>query len=180
MAYRIAVLDDEEAELRKTEEILSLYGKSHPGYEFKISCYSEMKKFMDAVRAGGEHAEWAFDILLMDIYLPDGNGIKSAGILRQKGFEGVIIFKSSSLDNAMDAFSVGAMQYLVKPVSQEKLEKAIEKAVEKVRCGSVLKTKEEINRRSGNSILRGKNQENQTGGRHWKHILKSIFSKWKL
>ncbi len=179
MVYRIAVLDDEAVELRKTEEMLSLYEKMHPGHELKISCYSEMKKFMDAVCGGEENAEWGFDILLMDIYLPDGNGIKGAEILRQKGFEGVIIFQSSSQDNAIEAYFVNALQYLVKPVSQEKLDRAIGRAIKEIELRPVLRTKEETNRQSGSGVLHGKDQENQTTGQHLKNILNRIFTKRK-
>lgn len=37
MVYRIAVLDDEPAELQKTKEMLLLYAKEHPKHELEIS-----------------------------------------------------------------------------------------------------------------------------------------------
>ncbi len=75
MVYRIAVLDDEAAELRKTEEMLMFYAKEHPEHELEISCFTETKPFMEAVCEG--QAEWkhAFHILFMDINLTDGNAI---------------------------------------------------------------------------------------------------------
>ncbi len=143
MAYRIAVLDDDTEELHKTEEMLSLYGETHPQNELEITCFQEIKPFMEAV-CGGVREEWAFDILLMDVYLPDGNGIKSARVLREKGYEGVMIFKSSSREDAIEAYSVNALHYLVKPVSQKKFDRAMDKAVEELRRHTAALTKEEI------------------------------------
>ncbi len=133
MAYRIAVLDDDGRELHKTEEMLSRYGETHPQYTLQITCFQEIKPFMDAVCGGAGEEERAFDVLLMDVYLPDGNGIDSAKILREKGYEGVIIFKSSSPDDMVEAYSVDALCYLMKPVSQEEFDRAMDKAVKEIR-----------------------------------------------
>ncbi len=133
MAYRIAVLDDDGRELHKTEEMLSRYGETHPQHVFQITCFQEMKPFMDAVCGGAGKEGWAFDALLMDVYLPDGNGIDGAGLLREKGYEGVIIFKSSSPDDMVEAYSVDALYYLMKPVSQEEFDRAMDKAVKEIR-----------------------------------------------
>ena len=171
MAYQIAVLDDDVRELHKTEEMLSLYGETHPQHELEIACFQEIKPFMDAVVCSGDGKEkWTFDILLMDVYLPDGNGIKSAEILREKGYKGVIIFKSSSEEHVLDSFSVGALQYLIKPVSPEKLFGTIEKAVKK----SALMIKEEPDVQPGND---GGDETNQADSSFLNNIMKWIQRK---
>lgn len=129
---RIAVLDDDVKEIHKTEQMISAYEEMHPEHEYIIACHTEVKTFMEAMFTGVNTAEWAYDILVMDVYLPDGNGIKCGRILRDKGFAGVIIYKSSTADNCLDAFTVDAMQYLIKPVSAEKLIETMDKAIEKV------------------------------------------------
>jgi len=53
MAYQIAMLDDDKKELHKTAELLSLYGETHPQYKLEITCFQEIKPFMDAVCSGG-------------------------------------------------------------------------------------------------------------------------------
>ncbi len=133
MAYRIAVLDDDTRELYRTAEMLSFYGERHPQHELEITCFQETGPFMEAVCSGDGKEEWAFDVLLMDIYLPDGDGIESARALREKGYGGAIIFKSSSGEDAVRAYSVSALHYLVKPVSQEKLDGAMDRAAAKIR-----------------------------------------------
>lgn len=129
---RIAVLDDDMAEIHKTEQMLSVYEKTHPEHKCLVACYTETKTFMEAMCTEADIVEWAYDILLLDVYLPDGNGIKCGKILRDKGFAGVIICKSSTSENCLEAFEVDAMQYLIKPVSEEKLFETLDKAVEKI------------------------------------------------
>ncbi len=170
MAYRIAVLDDDKKELHETEELFSLYGETHPQYKLEITCFEEIRPFMDAVCSGDGKEEWIFDILLMDVYLPDGNGIKSARVLREKGYKGVIIFKSSSEEHVIDSFSVRALQYLIKPVAQDKFFKAIEKAVQK--SDLLMKTDAEV--QPGND---DEDEKNQTDSPFWNHFIKWIQRK---
>lgn len=173
MAYRIAVLDDDLKELHKTEEMLFLYGEEHRQYVLEIMCFQEMKPFMDAVCGRDENEEWTFDILLMDVYLPDGNGIKSAKILREKGYEGIIIFKSSSRENAIEAYSVNALHYLVKPVSQEQLDRAMEKAVAEILRHTEAGEEKNVQLTSGTLYTKV-----PKGSNTLRHMINKMLTKW--
>ena len=61
------------------------------------------------------------DMILMDIYMPEKMGIDVAKELRGIGNEAKIIFLTTSREHALDAFGVGAVQYLVKPVWEKEL-----------------------------------------------------------
>lgn len=142
---KIAVLDDDVTEVHKTKQMISAYEEVHPEHEYIIACHTEVKTFMEAMFTGVNTVEWAYDILLLNVYLPDGNGIKCGRILRDKGFAGVIIYKSSTSDNCLDAFAVDAMQYLIKPVSEEKLFRILDEAIKKATVeysGVSIQTKE--------------------------------------
>lgn len=65
------------------------------------------------------------DLLVLDIEMPGLTGIELAKSLKQLP---LIIFISSHSKYAVDAFEVDAIDYLVKPVSQERLVRAVEKA----------------------------------------------------
>lgn len=134
MTYRIAVLDDNEADLQRTEEMFSAYSAAHPAHELQTACFTHTEPFMESVcRTGHDGAgAWAFDILLMDIYLPDGNGMNCARTLRENGYEGIIIFQSSSEEHAIEAYQVDAIQYLLKPVSQERFFAAMDRVAEEL------------------------------------------------
>ncbi len=132
MFYRIAVLDAEAAQLHRMEEMLDAYGAAHPDYELETFCFTRIKPFMDCVCCIGNTGQWAFDILIIDICLPDGNGMECARTLRENGYEGMIIFQSTSADYAVEAYEVDAIQYLLKPVSQGRFFAAVDKAAEKL------------------------------------------------
>lgn len=130
MTYRMAILEDDAVQMRRTEEMLSAYSAAHPEHEWETACFSQTREFMDSVNRAGNDGQRAFDILLMDIYLPDGNGMECARTLRRNGYDGMIIFQSSSAEHAVEAYEVDAVQYLLKPVSQERFFVAVDRAVE--------------------------------------------------
>ena len=68
------------------------------------------------------------DILLLDISMPGMSGMALAGVLREGGASPAIIFCTAYQDQALKAFEVEAVDYLVKPVRAERLEKALDKA----------------------------------------------------
>ena len=69
------------------------------------------------------------DILLLDISMPGMDGMELAQSLRKAGLEPAVIFCTAYQDRALEAFEVEAVDYLVKPVRTERLEKALQKAM---------------------------------------------------
>ncbi len=121
--YQIALCDDELAELEKTEKKLGDYEKKHPGVDFIIRRFENAEELLYLVR----EEMYIPDLIFMDIYMPDGQrnvyplGIEKAKELRNMNYEGKIVFLSTSKEYALEAFDVDAVQYLVKPISEEKL-----------------------------------------------------------
>lgn len=71
-----------------------------------------------------------FDIVFLDIIMHEPDGMQTARLMRErKKYEGVFIFISSSREYALEAFEVDAVQYLLKPVDEMKLEKILQKVV---------------------------------------------------
>lgn len=68
------------------------------------------------------------DILLLDISMPGMDGMTLARVLREGGASPAIVFCTAYQDQALNAFEVEAVDYLVKPVRAERLEAALEKA----------------------------------------------------
>jgi DNA-binding LytR/AlgR family response regulator len=63
------------------------------------------------------------DLIFMDIHLADGSAFE---IFRHHSLQGIGIIFSTAYDQyAVEAFKVNALDYLLKPVKQEDLEKAI-------------------------------------------------------
>ena len=115
--YLIALCDDEEEQLHKTEQMLTEYRDRHSGVDFKVESFKSAGTLLDLI----EEEEYLPDLILMDIYMPDKPGIQAARELRHMGKQCRIVFLTTSREHALDAFEVEAVQYLVKPLSAERL-----------------------------------------------------------
>jgi two-component system response regulator AlgR len=68
------------------------------------------------------------DIVLLDISMPGMDGMALAETLHDSGAAPAIVFCTAYQDQALSAFEVEAVDYVVKPVRAERLAKALEKA----------------------------------------------------
>ena len=123
--YRIAICDDEKAEVVKTQEMLNNYRKVHPELDFEIGIFENANNLLLKVQEG-----YAPDLILMDIYMDGKTGIEAAEELHEMGNKSRVLFLTTSQDHALEAFQVDAVQYLVKPVSETKLFPLLDKQIE--------------------------------------------------
>ncbi len=65
----------------------------------------------------------AFDLVLTDLHLPDGDGTAAVERLRGDGFDGAIVVMTAygTIESAVHAMKLGADDYLQKPVSLDEL-----------------------------------------------------------
>ncbi len=121
--YLVALCDDEPAELEKTEKLLGDYETKHLGLNFVTRCFKHVDELLYMVREEG----YIPDVIFMDIFMPDKEknacplGIDAARELRDMGYKGKIVFLTTSREYALEAFDVDALQYIVKPVSEDRL-----------------------------------------------------------
>ena len=74
-----------------------------------------------------------FDIIIIDIIMKNVNGIDATKILRNYGYQGIIIFLTSSSEFALDAFEVEPLNYIMKNEDQEnKFKEIFLKAIRQV------------------------------------------------
>ena len=73
------------------------------------------------------------DLLLLDIGLPDMDGMEAARAFREKNKDTVLIFITALEEYVFQAFDVGAFHYLVKPFTDEKFAKVLLAAVSQVK-----------------------------------------------
>ena len=69
------------------------------------------------------------DIALLDIDMPDMNGLVLAAKIKEINPDCAIIFLTAYSEYAVDAFTMHASGYLMKPVSKQRLEQEIEYAL---------------------------------------------------
>lgn len=115
--YLIALCDDEVKQLHKTEQLLTEYRNSHLVEDFRVESFESAEDLLDLI----ERQSYLPDLIILDIYMPDKMGIEAARELRRMGNRSQIVFLTTSKEFALDAYEVEAVQYLVKPLSGEKL-----------------------------------------------------------
>lgn len=71
-----------------------------------------------------------FDIFMLDIYLPEANGVEAAQRIRAQNSTAPIIFISTSEEFYREAFDVYAFNYLIKPIDPELLADVLDRAVQ--------------------------------------------------
>jgi len=67
------------------------------------------------------------DLVLLDLQMPELDGLSTARYLKG-GRKPAVIFVTAYEQHALEAFEVGAVDYVLKPVRRERLEQAVEKA----------------------------------------------------
>ncbi len=106
---RIAVCDDS---VREQEQLLRALRDYDPTR--RPECFLSGKDLLAAAAK-----EPPFDIVFLDIYMPGENGVEIAESLRTSSPSTGIVFVTTSTDHAVEAFSLHALHYLVKPVTSE-------------------------------------------------------------
>jgi DNA-binding LytR/AlgR family response regulator len=70
----------------------------------------------------------AFDVLFCDIKMPGLNGLELARLVAQFATPLQIVFVTAYEDHAVEAFSLQATDYVMKPIRAERLRKAVRRA----------------------------------------------------
>ncbi|HQR74497.1 MAG TPA: LytTR family DNA-binding domain-containing protein [Sulfurovum sp.] len=112
---KILIVDDEALALARLKRMLTTLG-----YEDII----EADNAQSALKAVEEHH---FDLVLLDINMPQTNGLKLGYELRYHQQDLAIIFQTAYDEHALKAFDIGAVGYLIKPFSIEQLKESIQR-----------------------------------------------------
>lgn len=123
--YSIALCDDEEEELLRTQDSLNNYMKRNSINDFVIERFQNAEELLYRIK----HKDYMPDILLLDIYMPEKLGTTLAREIREMGSTSRIIFLTSSKDHALEAFRLEAAQYLVKPFAEAELFAVLDRCV---------------------------------------------------
>jgi len=86
-----------------------------------------VKAFNDPEIFLKEFPDMEFDLCILDIEMPTTNGIQIAEMLKGKP----VIFTTAYKNYAADAFDLDAIDYVIKPIKIERLQQAINKAIQR-------------------------------------------------
>lgn len=80
-----------------------------------------IETFTDGDSLIQSHKAFPFDIIFLDVIMPLFNGIETAAEIRKQDRNVKIVFLTTSSEYAVESYTVRANDYLLKPVSREKL-----------------------------------------------------------
>ncbi len=72
------------------------------------------------------------DIVFLDITMPEMDGLETAAKLMEMKAPPLIAFVTAQTGMAVNAFELGALDYIVKPIEQSRIEKTIRKVKERI------------------------------------------------
>jgi DNA-binding LytR/AlgR family response regulator len=124
---QIAVCDDNIDELSNMVQIINLYRISK-----NFSCeYAVFQNGFDLVSALEKGKR--FDIYCLDVIMPVFMGIDVAKEIRAFDKTAPILFFTSSPEFALESYSVKAINYVLKPISKEKLFFTFDEILEQIK-----------------------------------------------
>lgn len=114
---KVLIVDDEPLARTRLTRLM----EKHEGYEV----IAEAENGERAIEACNEHDP---DLVFMDIRMPVMDGLQAARHLALLDHSPAVIFCTAYDDYALQAFDANAVDYLLKPVSRDKLAQALDKA----------------------------------------------------
>jgi DNA-binding NtrC family response regulator len=114
----ILVIDDDKIILDSLCEFLSLEGFQASGAETLKSALAKLE-------------EETYCLVLTDVNLPDGDGLELLGIIKKNYPQTVVVVITGygTIDSAVKAIKCGAYDYLTKPIIDDELRLAVERAI---------------------------------------------------
>ena len=109
MLIRVAIVEDEEAELNRLASALSRYSDS-----VTVKAFASAVDFLTGYTPD-------YDIVFMDIDMPYLDGLSAAHKLRELDREVCLIFVTNMARYAIRGYEVAAFDFIVKPVTDAKL-----------------------------------------------------------
>ena len=108
--YKIAIVDDDKTDSSKMETIVSSWAERTEGIGLKLCTFPSAQAFLFSY---DQDKDW--DVLLLDVEMPQMSGIELAKRLRIDGLRAEIIFITSHFEFWGEGYEVDALHYLTKP-----------------------------------------------------------------
>ena len=112
---KILIVDDEKLALSRLKRLLNNEG---------LNNITECNDPIDAIK---EVSKQSFDLVFLDISMPNMSGLELANTILSIHPNIFIIFQTAYTEHALEAFQSGGMDYLLKPISTESIQNSLKK-----------------------------------------------------
>ncbi len=122
--YRALIVEDEPEEAARLIDFIRRYGQTHDETFDVVTLRSAMEMLSNKER---------FDLVFLDINLPGISGMEAAQLMRAYDEETPIIFVTSLAKYAAKGYEVGAVGFIIKPVTWGNFSMALDRALRVIR-----------------------------------------------
>ncbi len=139
---RIAVVDDSKQDMLTLVNYIEIYAEKH-GVDLDVTKFDSGTRFI---------AEYTpiYDLIFLDIIMPNVNGMKIAEDIRKQDKTTKLIFVSNMAKFAVKGYEVDALSYLLKPINYTDVESKLNKAIALIQDAE----RETVIRLVGGSVLK--------------------------
>lgn len=127
MRIRIAVVEDETEQYEYVSKLL-LKWSEQSGESISVTHVTCAEEYLINYNQPD-----AFDVLFLDVYMKQMNGMELAKEVRKYDREVQMVFLTGVSDYVFEGYEIGAVRYLLKPIVQEKLEETMAVVLEKLK-----------------------------------------------
>ena len=122
---QIAICDDEIGTCADIENLIISYAKSH-ALQIETEVFYSGETLYDSIQG-----EYTFDLIFLDIELFELDGVQVGKQIREQlGDENIsIVYISSKETYAMDLFQIRPLDFIIKPITREKISTVLEKFI---------------------------------------------------
>ena len=117
---RIAIVEDDRIDMSQLRCTLEAFC-SESGIPCELDGFTAGKDFLAAFSAG------KYEMIFFDNYIGETLGITLARHVRETDTEAALVFVTMSPDFAVESFDIGALHYIMKPVTREGIAKVFDR-----------------------------------------------------